>query len=143
MRISDWSSDVCSSDLPYAAIPYIGDELNEKIASLRADPQIGVILFQRPYFANRDDACGPSLGTAEDRDAWWLGRTADFEPPFVSDQAHEAAETADDDYSSVIAYRRELGPPPGFLLLERRSYYNRDCARSAEQAYFKIGRAHV
>src|SRR3546814_21025733 len=91
----------------YAAIPYLGDELNEKIASLRADPQIGVILFQRPYFANRDDACGPSLGTAEDRDAWWLGRTADFEPPFVSDQAHEAAETADDDYSSVIAYRRE------------------------------------
>src|SRR3546814_16492851 len=60
MRISDWSSDVCSSDLPYAAIPYIGDELNEKIASLRADPQIGVILFQRPYFANRDDACGPA-----------------------------------------------------------------------------------
>src|SRR3546814_12792335 len=39
-------------------------------------------------------------------------------------------------YSSVIAYRRELGPPPGFLLLERRSYYNRDCERSAEQAYF-------
>src|SRR3546814_13761255 len=39
-------------------------------------------------------------------------------------------------YSAVIAYRRELGPPPGFLLLERRSYYNRDCERSAEQAYF-------
>src|SRR3546814_3506577 len=102
MRISDWSSDVCSSDLPYAAIPYIGDELNEKIASLRADPQIGVILFQRPYFANRDDACGPSLGTAEDRDAWWLGRTADFEPPFVSDQAHEAAETRSEEHTSEL-----------------------------------------
>ena len=121
---------------PYAAIPYIGDELNEKIASLRADPQIGVILFQRPYFASRDDACGPNLGTHEDPDAWWLGLTADFEPPIAGDQPYETAETADDDYSSVIAYRREIGPPPGFLLLERRSYYNRDCERSDEQSYF-------
>src|SRR3546814_18020360 len=136
MRISDWSSDVCSSDLPYAAIPYIGDELNEKIASLRADPQIGVILFQRPYFANRDDACGPSLGTAEARDAWWLGRTADFEPPFVSDQAHEPSETADDDYSPVIAHRRQLGPPPGFLLLtsaERRA--GTQCGRTCRSRW--------
>jgi hypothetical protein len=123
-------------DQPYVAIPYVGDELNEKIASLRADPQVGVILFQRPYFASRDDACGPNLGTPEDPDAWWLGLTADFAPPFATDQPYEAGETADDDYSSVIAYRRDLGPPPGFLLLERRSYYNRNCDRSADQSYF-------
>lgn len=123
-------------DQPYAAIPYIGDELNEQIASLRLDPEIGVILFQRPYFASSDDVCGPNLGTAENPDAWWLGRTADFVPAFATDQAHEAAETADDDYSSVIAYRRAFGPPPGFLLMERRSYYNRACERSSEQAYF-------
>lgn len=123
-------------DQPYAAIPYVGDELNEKIASLRADPDIGVILFQRPYFASRDDACGPNLGTAEDPDAWWLGLTADFAPPVASDQPYEAAATPDDDYSSVIAYRRQFGPPPGFLLLERRSYYNRACERSADQSYF-------
>jgi hypothetical protein len=123
-------------DQPYAAIPFVGDELNEKIASLRADPQVGVILFQRPYFASRDDACGPNLGTQEDPDAWWLGLTADFAPPFATDQPYEAGETADDDYSSVIAYRRDLGPPPGFLLLERRSYYNRSCERSADQSYF-------
>lgn len=123
-------------DQPYAAIPFIGDELNEKIASLRADPQVGVILFQRPHFASRDDACGPNLGTADDPRAWWHGLTADFEPPYATDQAYEAAQTADDDYSSAIAYRRELGPPPGFLLLERRSYYNRSCERSADQSYF-------
>jgi hypothetical protein len=123
-------------DQPYAAIPFVGDELNEKIASLRADPQIGTILFQRPYFASSDDACGPNLGTADNPDAWWLGLTADFEPPFVTDQAYETAETADGDYSSVIAYRRDLGPPPGFLLLERRSYYNRSCERSSDQSYF-------
>src|SRR3546814_5224024 len=50
-------------DQPYAAIPYVGNELNEKIASLRVDPQVGVILFQRPYFASRDDSCGPNIGT--------------------------------------------------------------------------------
>ncbi|WP_193371280.1 hypothetical protein [Pelagibius marinus] len=129
-----------SPEQPYAAIPFIGDELNEKIASLRADPQVGAILFQRPYFASRDDACGPNIGTAENRDAWWLGLTADFEPPAslsgAGDQAYEAAETPDSDYSSVIAYRRELGPPPGFLLMERRSYYNRACERTADQSYF-------
>jgi hypothetical protein len=123
-------------DQPYAAIPFIGDELNERIASLRADPQVGAILFQRPYFASRDDACGPNVGTHEDPDAWWLGLTADFEPPYATDQAYETAETADGDYSSVIAYRRDVGPPPGFLLLERRSYYNRACERSADQSYF-------
>lgn len=123
-------------DQPYVAIPYVGDELNEKIASLRSDAGIGVILFQRPYFASRDDACGTSLGTFDNPDAWWTGRTADFVPPVPTDQPHAAAELPDDDYSSVIAYRRELGPPPAFLLLERRSYYNRGCERSSEQAYF-------
>lgn len=123
-------------DQPFAAIPYIGDELNERIASLRADPGIGVILFQQPYFAGRDDACGPNIGSRDDPDAWWMGLTADFEPAYATDQAHEVAETADDDYSSVIAYRRDMGPPPAFLLLERRSYYNRGCERSADQAYF-------
>ena len=125
-----------SPEQPYAAIPFVGDELNEKIASLRADPQVGAILFQRPYFASRDDACGPNLGTAADPDAWWLGLTADFEPPTADGQAYEAAELPDSDYSSVIAYRRDLGPPPGFLLLERRSYYNRACERAADQSYF-------
>lgn len=123
-------------DQPYAAIPYVGDELNERIASLRLGPEVGVILFQRPYFASSDDACGPNLGTTENPGAWWLGRTADFVPPFATDEAYEAAETADDDYSSVIAFRRAYGPPPGFLLMERRSYYNRACERSSEQAYF-------
>jgi hypothetical protein len=124
------------ADQPFTAIPYVGDELNEQINALRADPQVGAILFQRPYFANRDDACGPNLGTTEDPDALWLGLTADFAPPFPGDGAYEAPTLPDDDYSSVIAYRRDLGPPPGFLLLERRSYYNRDCERSADQSYF-------
>src|SRR3546814_6914723 len=53
-----------------------------------------------------------------------------------SARAYEESETADVDYSSAIAYRRELGPPPGFLLLERRSYYNRSCERSSDQSYF-------
>ena len=123
---------------PYQAIPFVGDELNEQIRSVKADPQIGVILFQRPYFASRDDACGPNLGTRDNPGAWWQGLTADLVPPraLPSNQPYEAAETPDDDYSSVIAYRRELGPPPGFLLLERRSYYNRACERSDEQSYF-------
>ncbi len=123
---------------PYQAIPFVGDELNEKIGSLRVDPGLGVILFQRPYFASRDDACGLNLGTRENRKAWWLGLTADFEPPTAlsSEQPYETAEVQDNDYSSVIAYRRDLGPPPGFLLLERRSFYNRGCENSDEQSYF-------
>ncbi len=124
------------ADQPFAAIPFVGDELNQKIASLRADPEVGAILFQRPYFASRDDACGPNLGTTENPDAWWLGLTADFEPPFAGSEAYETGEMQDNDYSSLIAYRRDLGPPPGFLLLERRSYYNRSCERSADQSYF-------
>ncbi len=125
-------------DAPYQAIPFVGDELNEKIASMKVDPGLGVILFQRPYFASRDDVCGPNLGTRDNPRAWWLGRTADFEPPraAVGGGPYEAAEMQDDDYSSLIAYRRELGPPPGFLLLERRSFYNRACERSDEQSYF-------
>ena len=127
-----------SPDAPYQAIPFVGDELNEKIASMKVDPGLGVILFQRPYFASRDDVCGPNLGTRENPRAWWLGRTADFEPPraAVGGGPYETAEMQDDDYSSLIAYRRELGPPPGFLLLERRSFYNRACERSDEQSYF-------
>ncbi len=125
-----------AADQPYTSIPFVGDELNEQIRSLRADPQVGAILFQRPYFVSRDDECGPNLGTAGDPDAFWLGLTADFAPPFPADGAYDAATLPDDDYSSVIAYRRDLGPPPGFLLLERRSYYNRDCERSADQSYF-------
>ncbi|WP_422366539.1 hypothetical protein [Pelagibius sp.] len=127
-----------AADQPYQAIPFVGDELNEKIGSLRVDPGLGVILFQRPYFANRDDACGLNLGTRENRKAWWLGLTADFEPPtaLAAEQPYETAEMQDDDYSSVIAYRRDLGPPPGFLLMERRSYYNRACENSDEQSYF-------
>lgn len=123
-------------DQPYAAIPYVGDELNERIASLRADAQVGAILFQRPYFASRDDACGPNLGTAENPDTLWMGLTADFAPPTAGDGPYETSQTPDNDYSSVIAYRRDLGPPPGFLLMERRSYYNRSCERSADQSYF-------
>lgn len=128
-------------DQPYTSIPYVGDELNEQINSLAADAQIGAILFQRPYFASRDDACGPNLGTAGDPDSVWLGLTADFAPPpnvvqGAGDGTYEAPTLPDGDYSSVIAYRRDMGPPPGFLLLERRSYYNRDCERSADQSYF-------
>ena len=125
-------------DAPFQAIPFVGDELNGKIASMRVDAGLGVVFFQRPYFASRDDVCGPNLGTRENPQAWWLGRTADFEPPraVAGDQPYEAAEMQDDDYSSLIAFRRDLGPPPGFLLLERRSYYNRACERSDEQSYF-------
>ncbi|NIA67092.1 hypothetical protein HBA54_00635 [Pelagibius litoralis] len=127
-----------AADQPYQAIPFVGDELNEKIASLKVDPQLGVILFQRPYFASRDDACGPNLGSRDNPKAWWLGLTADFEPrtALPADQPYETGEVQSNDYSSVIAYRRDLGPPPGFLLLERRSYYNRGCERSEDQSYF-------
>src|SRR3546814_17957892 len=84
-------------DQPYAAIPYVGNELNEKLASLRVDPQVGVILFQRPYFASRHDSCGPHIGTHENPDAWWLGRTADLAPPAAgSDPAHDPPKTTAD-----------------------------------------------
>src|SRR3546814_14896724 len=49
-------------DQPYAALPYVGNELNEKIASLRVDPPVGVILFQLPYFPRPHYPSAPTPG---------------------------------------------------------------------------------
>src|SRR3546814_9146652 len=48
MRISDWSSDVCSSDLPVVSRPF-------DLAGFRAACTAASIWFRR-----RDGACGPS-----------------------------------------------------------------------------------
>src|SRR3546814_16098407 len=68
-------------DQPYAAIPYVGNQLNEKIASLRVDPQDGLIPFQRPYSATRADYCGPHISPHANPAPCRPGRTAQLAPP--------------------------------------------------------------
>src|SRR3546814_791706 len=55
MRISDWSSDVCSSDLRLPASA-TENELLEVVRLLNADPQVDGILVQLPLPAHIDEA---------------------------------------------------------------------------------------
>src|SRR3546814_8105869 len=62
MRISDWSSDVCSSDLPFGAgidrndVPARGGKLHRLAAGRGAEVE------HRPAFAGAQQSCGQAGG---------------------------------------------------------------------------------
>lgn len=109
-------------DRPYLYVPYVGDDVDGAVAAVDTGPGVGVALFQRPFFASRDVGCLPAVGTDARSDLKWLGATARFAPA----PAHQPSGPGTDPgaaggYASLIVYRDDLGPPPGALLLDRRS----------------------
>jgi hypothetical protein len=95
------------------------------------------MLFQRPYFASRDKACGPALGSEQRPGLWWHGLSAEIAPPQAGAGASfEVGAPAEPGYASLIIYRRSDGPPPGVLLMEPRVYINRDCTKASHATYY-------
>src|SRR3546814_8836652 len=75
MRISDWSSDVCSSDLAYAKgddLRFLGSDV--WMPRLRAfQPQL--VFISAGFDAHREDDMG-QLGLVESDYAWKIGRAS-------------------------------------------------------------------
>ena len=65
----------------FLSVPFVGEALNQNVASAQVGSEVAVLLFQRPYFTSKDEACGPQIGTDEQPAAWWLGLTAQNLPP--------------------------------------------------------------
>src|SRR3546814_4312417 len=64
MRISDWSSDVCSSDLPGRAIDSLGVREDALYYTLRERSGVGASLFRRPWDGGSPVSIGlPGLQT--------------------------------------------------------------------------------
>ncbi|MFQ5468247.1 MAG: hypothetical protein ACE5DS_08940, partial [Kiloniellaceae bacterium] len=83
-------------------------------------------------FASSDKGCQPDIGTAARADLRWLGATARIVPPPPGQS--EAA--TDAPFGSLILYRRDLGPPPGALLLDRRRTIGLRCANPVQQILY-------
>ncbi len=124
--------------LPYLYVPYVGDELNGGIARLRMGAEIGAALFQRPFFASRDRGCARDLGSDSRPDLAWLGPTARFEPggDGMPTDAIAAPDEKTGGYASMILFRKDLGPPPGMLLMNRRRTLATECLNAIHKTFF-------
>jgi len=124
--------------LPYLYVPYVGDELNGGIARLRMGAEIGAALFQRPFFASRDRGCARDLGSNSRPDLAWLGPTARFEPggDGMPLDAIAAPDEKTGGYASMILFRKDLGPPPGMLLMNRRRTLATNCLSAIHKTFY-------
>lgn len=122
------------ADQPYLYVPALPDHMGGRLAAVETGPEVGVALFQGPYFTSRDRGCQPVLGTGARPDLRWLGATARFapappgQPDPAAAEAPGAAGAPAGTFGSMIIYRSVLGPPPGALLLERRPTLGVRCA---------------
>ena len=124
--------------LPYLYVPYVGDDVNGGIARLRMGAEVGAALFQKPFFASRDRGCARDLGSDSRPDLQWLGPTARFEPggDGMSPDAIAAPDQKTDGYASMILFRKDLGPPPGVLLMNRRRTLGTRCVNAIHKTFF-------
>lgn len=116
---------------PYRSIPFVGDDMARGLGSLKVGAEVGAILFPRPFFAALDDTCSYRLGSERRPDLWWLAPSLYFAPrrrPAFG-EALATANLPGESYASLLIYRRDLGPPPGVLLLEKQRTFNWNCAR--------------
>ncbi len=124
--------------LPYLYVPYVGDDVDGGIARLRMGAEVGAALFQKPFFASRDRGCARDLGSDGRPDLNWLGPTARFEPG--GDGSPPDAIAAPDQktggYASMILFRKDLGPPPGLLLMNRRRTLGTRCVNAIHKTFF-------
>ncbi|MFD2206810.1 hypothetical protein [Kiloniella antarctica] len=121
----------------YSFVPSLGD-LAGRISSFKLGSQVGAILFDEPLFQTTDKSCTPLLGTREEPHLLWQGATVDLLPTKRADDTALAfAAPKDDTYSSMIVYRRDVGPPPGVLMLQRLNTYSRGCANVLDQLNYR------
>ncbi len=133
-------------DKPYLYVPSLPAALGGRIATVETGPEVGVALFQDPYFTTRDRGCQPALGTPRQPHLAWLGATARFAPappgqpketpPGPSNAPAAGAAKDIGGYRSLILYRTDLGPPPGALLLDRRATVGLRCANPAYKTVY-------
>jgi hypothetical protein len=131
--VKTWSLE---PDQPFLAVPYTGDDFRPASASIKLGADVGVLLFEHPFFSTIDETCDYQLGDATDPDLWWRSDKAMFVPgpqergPVEGNLRAQAV-------ASLILYRRASGPPPGALLLERRRYVNWDCSAPTKARGYK------
>ena len=121
---------------PYLYVPYVGDDVNGAVASVVVGPEVGVALFNRPFFAARDMGCQAALGTDRRPDLKWLGATAHFVPAPPEQPATDGTGAAPA-YASMIVFERRLGPPPGALVLDRRRTIGIRCENATHKTLYK------
>ncbi|MEE8223516.1 MAG: hypothetical protein V3S59_04360 [Alphaproteobacteria bacterium] len=122
---------------PYLFVPFVGNEVAGALVRIEVGRNVGVALFQRPFFASRDVGCTPDLGTDARPHLKWLGPTARFEP----DSGRKQGDSASPDpktggYASLIVFRKHLGPPPGILMLDRRRTMGSMCPNPIHKIFF-------
>jgi len=123
-------------DQAFLAIPYTGDEFRPVSASIKLGADVGVVLFQQPFFSSTDETCDYRLGRADDPGSWWLSDKVVVLPEAAAAGPIEA-NLRPQEIASLILFRRALGPPPGILLLERRRYVNWDCQAPTKARGYK------
>jgi len=123
---------------PYLYVPYVGEEVNGGIARLRMGAEVGAALFQKPFFASRDRGCARDLGSNSRPDLAWLGPTARFEPggDGMPPDAIAAPDEKTGGYASMILFRKDLGPPPGMLLMNRRRTLATNCLSAIHKTFY-------
>ena len=121
---------------PFLAVPYIGSDYAGRTAGILVGAEVGVVLFEGPFFQTVDDTCDYQLGSAARPELWWLSAKTRLLPA-GADEGVVSADLGATPAASLIIYRRELGPPPGALLLEKRRYVNWDCQSPTKARAFK------
>ncbi|MCZ6636678.1 MAG: hypothetical protein O7C66_00610 [Alphaproteobacteria bacterium] len=116
---------------PYLFIPYVDAEVAGSMAAVETDTDVGAVLFQRPYFESRDAGCAPELGSDARSDLRWRGATARFSPRIETESSAKTEQ-----FSSLIVYRQDIGPPPGVLLLNRRLTLGTSCLQAVHKTFF-------
>lgn len=124
-------------DAPFLLVPEVGPEL-AAVATVRTGSEVGVALFQKPYFQSKDLGCTPDLGTDSRPDLKWLGATARIAPgvPAQVEAQAQQPDPAAGGYTSLIVYDRDLGPPPGALLLDRRRTLGSACPNAIHKIFY-------
>jgi hypothetical protein len=112
--------------------------VNGGIVRLRMGAEVGAALFQKPFFASRDRGCARDLGSDGRPDLNWLGPTARFEPggDGLPPDALAAPDQKTGGYASLILFRKDLGPPPGLLLMNRRRTLGTRCVNAIHKTFF-------
>lgn len=123
---------------PFRFVPDFGDRLRDKVSSLEVGEEVGVILFGGKFFQNEDRGCQPILGTREDPQLLWRGATSDLLPESQSSVSALRLEAPEDNfYRSMILFDREMGPPPGALLMQRLNSYSPGCETPSERLNYR------
>lgn len=119
-------------------IPHLGSAGSGRLGSLLLGRALGAALFPKAFFSGDDSSCHPDLGSDRFPGLLWRGATAQFEPdPERATPAATAHSVERSDARSLILFRRNLGPPPGILLLSRLKTLGSGCPKAYHRTYYQ------